>query len=279
MTFGLYFGLLFITLSGPVLASFFTATTQRTANLTKANGHRSECDHCGHSLRWFELIPIVSFLLVRGKCRYCGKPISIKLFMTEVVGLFMYAALALAFWHMVSDQGGINLAVILATAIGYVFLSTLAYLAIYDLFTYSLPTNVTVLLLGEALIANGAILVVRLLSPGSFSSIHLGNLDNLALGIVGYALFYVIIKVSKQKAMGVGDMYLACACGLMLGWPLSISWFYVMLFSATGVGLLLALMKKRMKNLLLPLVPFMTFGYVVASVWGDRLFQLLFPRI
>jgi leader peptidase (prepilin peptidase)/N-methyltransferase len=279
MSLGLYFGILFITLSGPVLASFFGASVMRSANLTKAKGERSMCDHCGHRLQWFELIPIFSFIVLRGKCRYCGKPIGRKLWLTEVFGLVLYGLLALSFWSFVSMQEAVNLEAVVGIIISYVFLSTLFYLAIYDLLTYSLPTNITLLLIAEAVVANGAVLISRLFSPGLFPDLHLGYIDNLLLGLVGYVLFWVIIKLTKQKAMGLGDMYLACACGLILGWPNSASWFYVMLFSATAAGLTMALLKSKVKNLLLPLVPFMTFGFVAAILWGDKIFQFLFPRI
>lgn len=277
MNFIISFITIFTLLSGPVLASFLTALTMRQAKLTKASEPRSQCDHCGHRLTWFEMIPVFSFLWQRGKCRYCGHKINWKIWLMEVLGLMIYALLAWFFWSSFQTQPFSLESSVLVLGM-YAFVTTLFYLSIFDLLTYSLPARATTLLLAEGLLVNCIVLVTRLLDPSAFMGVQLGNLDNLLLGVVGYFFFFIIIKFTKQKAMGVGDMYIACACGLMLGWPLAISWFYMMLFSATAFGLILAARRKKLHNLLLPLVPFMLFGYVIAITWGADIFRILFPR-
>lgn len=262
-----------VAITGPVWASFFCAKVMREAGITAVNDTRSACDNCGHTLGVFDLIPIISFVALRGKCRYCSTRISWKIFAVELLGLVLFSLLAIG-----SVQFGVKnpaLANLIYLVSGYIILCCLLYLSIYDAFTYSIPTQGVQLTLGVTLLINGLMLIGKLTGVINFE-ISWGNLDNLLAGL-GFGLFFqAIIILTKQKGMGIGDVFVAVIIGLSLGWPQVISAFYVLIISAAFVGIIISGYRKKFRGSVLPLVPFMSFGFVVAYIWGLPIFNFLF---
>jgi prepilin signal peptidase PulO-like enzyme (type II secretory pathway) len=263
---------------GPLLASFFTASIMRETDLTKAEGERSQCDHCGKQLPWYELIPIFSFILLRGKCSKCKQPIDIRIFLAELTGLVFFVLLGVFFATTIT-KNAINLEVLTALVIQFVAATLILYLAIYDLLTFTIPARGANLFVLFAVVVNVIILAVRLFFPNQLTFLGYGEVDNLVSGLIAGAFVWGLILVTKQKGIGSGDLYLAVVIGLMLGWPGIISAFYVMILMATAVGLVYAYQKKRFKGLLVPLVPFIGLGYLAAVVWGQAIFGFLFLQI
>lgn len=263
---------------GPVLASFIGAQVMRGSEITKANGKRSACDHCGYTLAPFDLIPVFSFLLNRGKCRKCGKAIDVRIWMIEILGLGLFSILGLGIYNLSLSYPN-NVADILVYAVfGFVVSVLLLALSIHDIFTFSIPLRFTQISAGIVILANILVIVTRLLDPLALPHVHLGYVHNLLAGL-GYAFFFqVIIWLTKQKGMGSGDVFIGLIIGLALGWPATVTAFYAMVFSASLVGIIYAGWKRSYKGTIVPLVPFLSFGFVVAYVWGYNIFSFLFFR-
>jgi len=268
---------------GPALGSFFAALVVRENGIFRSKyGARSECDQCGYTLAWYDLVPLFSFLILRGKCRKCGKQIAWNIFWAEVLGLLFYAILAVGLGKMLENGVALRDVLVILLAHGSV-LTLLFYLAIHDIFTMSVPARVTQI---AALFAVGVNLVILLTRLDMFSpivptltNVNLGYPDNLLLGIVAGGLIYAIIYLTKSKGMGQGDIFIAVIIGLMLGWPNAVSAFYIMIFSGALVGILVALKQKKFHGLQIPLVPFMVLGYVIALGFGWQIFHFLFITI
>lgn len=265
-----------IALLGPALGSFFSVIVMREEGLTKVKAPKSECDHCGTRLKWYQLIPIVSFVVQRGKCTHCHKNIDARMWLAEVLGLAYYVLLALAVRNMLLwDYGNITIA--LTTVAYFAALTMLFYLSVFDLFTYTIPVRFTKIATFIVVGINALFLIIKMTSANSsFQLIGLGGLDNLILGVIFAAFIYLIIVLTKQRGMGEGDVYIALLMGLMLGWPETVTAFYVMVISATLAGLVMTAVTKKFKGLKVPLVPFMTLGFAAALVWGNLIFNLLF---
>ncbi len=268
--------LVFTVFLGPALGSFFgLQVVRRTGIFRHDYGANSECDKCGHKLAWYDLVPLVSFITLRGKCRYCAKPISHKLFFCELLGLILYATFAGGLYYSLATDG-IPRDVFVSLVIHGSILTILLYFCVWDMLTMSVPAVETQLAAVYLVIVNVVFLIVRLINPSLLVQIQLGSLGNLLLGVLSGLFMYVIIRLTKSKGMGLGDLLIAVMIGLALGWPQTVSAFYVMIFTGSIFGLALAAVKHKFHGLQIPLVPFMTFGYIVALVFGTQIFHFLF---
>lgn len=261
------------------LASYMDTLVMRENGVTSNSQPRSACDHCGRQLRWFELLPLVSFILQRGKCRSCQSPIDPRIFFSELMGLvtgIIFATRTLQIL-VAETTPGIKMLVISIEAAVFI---VLLYLAIYDLFTYSMPTW-TLTVLGFIAVGINVLWLVMLQysawDPVAFATY--GSVANLVVGIVSGLSFGLIILLTKEKGLGMGDLYLAVFLGLLLGWPAIISALYVMLGSAITVGLIYCYRLKRFRGVILPLVPFIALGFMCAITFGHQIFGILFPFI
>jgi len=203
---------------------------------------RSFCPHCKHTLNWQDLIPILSFVFLRGRCRYCQKKISIQYPLLE---LFTGMIFVLVLWHF-----GLGFGLIF----GFFISSLLIIIFVYDLKHYIIPDSIVFTAIIIAAIFNFKLL--------NFAS---------ALGAAGF--FLIIVLVSRGKWMGVGDIKLAFLMGLMLGFP----GILVALFLAFSVGAIIGtgLMifgKKTIKSEV-PFGPFLVGGTFIALFWGEAIAQ------
>lgn len=259
---------------GSVFASFFAAQIMRSNDITKVRDLRSACDHCGTSLLWFELVPVVSYILQRGKCRKCGHSIDRRIWIAELLGLVLSMILGIGLGNGLAARQGVEqlIWVLFPILLGIVFL----YCSIYDIFTYTIPDVGLKIGLVITMLANILVWALRQFQVTQLPNLDLGNLANIFAALIYAGFFYLIIKLSKQKGMGIGDVYLVAIVGLALGAKASIISFYGTIFSASIVGLWWAWLKGKLKGEIIPLVPFIAFGFVIAYSAGDSLFRLIF---
>lgn len=237
---------------GACLASFADAVAQRTvAGVSWWGMERSRCDSCGKELSAVSLIPVVSFLIQRGRCRDCGEPIPRRHIVTEAVGAVVGGALAarlgLTFEFAVS-----------MTAAFFLMLNALTDYEsgyIYDMFSLSMA-------------AVG--LLTRL--PLGASSIA----DGLLGAACGFGLFAAVMILSRG-GMGLGDAFFAGGMGAFLGWQLELLAVYVGLM-AGGVGAVVLLIMKKVKfgrGDKIPLAPYLAVGGIVALSFGSDILRYI----
>lgn len=213
---------------------------------------RSACPHCNHTISAWENIPIVSYLLLRGKCKGCGAAISPRYPIIEAISglLCAYAA-----WHF-----GFGL-----TAAGALLLiwALLALTAI-DFDTQLLPDDITLPLLWAGLLFN---------LFGVFTS-----LPSAVLGaVIGYlalwSVYWLFKLITGKEGMGYGDFKLLAALGAWLGWQMLP--LIIILSSLVGavVGLTLIVALKHGRNIPIPFGPYLAGGGLIALFWGQTLTQ------
>jgi len=213
---------------------------------------RSACPHCNHAISAWENIPIVSYLLLRGKCKGCGAAISPRYPIIEAISgiLCAYAA-----WHF-----GFGL-----TAAGALLLiwALLALTAI-DVDTQLLPDDITLPLLWAGLLLN---------LFGVFT-----NLPSAVLGaVIGYLALWSVYWLFKfttgKEGMGYGDFKLLAALGAWLGWQMLP--LIILLSSLVGavVGITLIVALKHGRNIPIPFGPYLAGGGLIALFWGQTLTQ------
>ena len=200
---------------GAVLGSAANALIDRLPRGESWAAGRSKCDKCKHVLAWYDLIPLLSYLVLRGKCRYCGQKISWRNFFVELI-------MSVGF---VTVYQGLGVSVQSVSVMGIMWVTTI--IAIMDWETK---------LVSEVMVGLWAALVVvsRLSNLGDLS--YLGG---MAMGVV---IIGGIWAISRGKAMGFGDVEIAAVMGYGLGWPKIAAGLWV---AALAEGVWLPMRRKR----------------------------------
>jgi len=254
---------LFIFLFGLAIGSFLNCLIYR---LEKKKGFlkgRSFCPHCKHTLSWQDLIPVFSFLILKGKCRYCGKKISIQYPLVELATGILFVSLYL----LLNSQ---NLLVtrypLLITSFWLLITSFLIVIFVYDFKHYLIPDKI---IYPAIIIA----LIYRLIGIYYLPTSIYGYLFS---AFAGAGFFLVIVLLSRGKWMGIGDIKLAFLIGLLLGHPNTLlALFLAFLIGAIiGVGLI-GLKKKTIKSEL-PFGPFLVIGTYLALFFGEKIINWYF---
>lgn len=250
-----------LVLLGLCFGSFVNALVWRIHKKRNFVSERSECTHCHHVLAWNDLIPVVSWAMLRGKCRYCHKKIDdspIVEILTAVAFVVSYLA-----WPYGFETSGTVL-----FGMWLVALVLLVALAVYDMRWYLLPDAMVFPLI----VVGMAIGVTRFVSvEGS----ELGQaLLNMVLGVgVISGLYFALYEYSSGKWVGFGDVKLGIFIGVILGWQGAL----FALFLANFIGLLyvlpLLLLKKVHTSSKIPFGPFLIVASFVTFLWGQQLIE------
>ncbi len=263
-------------LLGAALGSFYAAQIMRGEKFTKASGPFSVDDTTGERLKWFELIPIFSFIMLRGRSRYTKERLDPRMFISEILGFTSFLLLAVGSFIRISEYSGSLVEFILNYLVYFVVLCVFFYLAVYDLYTFSIPARETLYLTLGVVAFNLFIGLAKFLFPEFAPDTAFGTADNLLAGLIGGLVILFLILITRQKGMGQGDVYIAVIMGVMLGGLRGIASFYVTILLATAVGLILMLINGKLKGLIVPLVPFMLLGFATAIGLGESIVGLLF---
>jgi prepilin signal peptidase PulO-like enzyme (type II secretory pathway) len=240
---------LFVFIFGLIVGSFLNCVIYRLETGESFLKGRSYCPHCKHVLSWKDLIPIFSFLILKGKCRYCKKKIS---FQYPLVEFFTGILFVLA----IPIYGG-------RTSIDLIFYWVLTCFLIiiffYDLKHYLIPDK----------IIYPAIAIAFLNQILTSNIQHLTS--NLTLGILPSLFFLAIILISHETWMGLGDFKLSILMGLILGWPKILVSLFFAFFSGAIVGLILIFLKRKTMKSQIPFAPFLVSGTFFAVFLGDKI--------
>ena len=217
------------------------------------------------------------------------KPWLEKQYVDKYLRIYYYLSFALTFaWatilvlgiNKLVDLFSINFSISLLYALVLlVFICFLLYLSIFDIISFSIPEVISKRMLLFALFANVIFLVLKLLLNNTeyayiFGLIDLGSLSNLVGGIVGGGVIWLIVKISKEQAMGAGDIDILAAIGLMLGVPSLFYSFLYTLFSAALISIIYVVVIRKFKGVLIPFVPFLASGFILCFLLSDSIFTL-----
>lgn len=234
-------------------------STAKVEDLSITRG-RSMCPACRHQLSVVDLLPVLSWLWLMGKCRYCHKAISVQYPIVEVLVSLLFAA-AYIWWPYQLGTFGAWLQ--FASFLPLIVLGVA--LALYDLKWMMLPNRLVYFFCGAAILW----LLVTVYSIGGSQP-----LVNSLLGALSYGgLFYVIYQVSGGKWIGGGDVRLGFVLGIILGWQKSIIGLTIAAYLATAVVLLIILMGKYHKKMHIPFGPFLLMGMFLAVLWGQQIIE------
>ncbi|MEN7343160.1 MAG: A24 family peptidase [Pseudomonadota bacterium] len=226
---------------------------KETFNLSKP---RSACPHCGHQIRWYENIPVISWLFLRGKCSNCQARISIRYPLVELSTALLSLLVALRF--------GIGY----ETLVGVGLTWTLVALSGIDIDTQLLPDNITLPLVWAGL-------VVSLFPQPDATTLFVDPRTAIIGAIAGYLSLWSVFQLFKivtgKEGMGYGDFKLLAALGAFLGWqklPL-----IVMLSAVVGAvyGVAMIALSKQKQGQPMPFGPWLAAAGFIAMLYGDDL--------
>jgi leader peptidase (prepilin peptidase)/N-methyltransferase len=228
-------------LFGLLVGSFLNVVIHRVPRRESVVWPASHCPHCGEPIRPKDNIPLISYLLLRGRCRNCKEPISVRYPAVEATTGLLFGAAAYEF--------GVSLALLSAL----VFISALISLAVIDLEHGLLPNAIV----GPAALA-GLVLSI-LANPAGWWTFPLSAIA-VAGALLGLALIY-------PSGMGMGDVKMGGMLGAFLGPYAALAVFLGAVLGAVTGGLLMAAGKMRRRSAL-PFGLFMALGALSASLWG-----------
>ncbi len=263
-----WFVLIAIFVFGLIAGSFVNCAIWRFGAGESALKGRSYCPKCKHQLSWFDLAPVFSFLILRGKCRYCQKPISWQYPAVELAmgGLFCAAALTV---YPAIFGGRISPFLFLELAAYWLFLAAMVMIFVADWRWYLIPDGALIAGFFAALILLGARMAKDWFL---FGQIDIGvAIDPLIGAAFAGALFLAIFLASRGKWMGFGDVKLVFLMGFFLGFaPVLAALFLANLFGAImGIGLICA--KKKKMSSQIPFGPFLVFGALAAIFFSSAM--------
>jgi leader peptidase (prepilin peptidase)/N-methyltransferase len=218
---------------------------------------RSHCPHCNHRLRFWENIPLFSYIFLKGACSQCKSPISLRYFLIELSTAILSGITA---WHF-----GLTLQGFAALLFIYILIA----LTFIDLDVQLLPDNLTLSLLWLGLLVN-------LKNVFSFSS---SAIIGAAVGYLSLWLVYWIFKLTTGKeGMGYGDFKLLAALGAWFGWQALPSLILISAVAGTLVGVTLILFYKHKRDIPIPFGPYLALAGLTMLFFKNNLTPLLlFP--
>lgn len=228
-------------LYGIVIGSFLNVCIYRIPLGESIAKERSHCMSCGYQLRWYDLIPLFSWLMLKGRCRKCGASISPQYPIIEAANGILYL--------LIFAVNGWNLTSVLYCLMA----SALLALSVIDFRTFEIPFgfNVFLTVLG----------LIRLFLDRT-------NWVEYVIGFFAVsAILEILLLVSKGRAIGGGDVKLMASCGLLLGWKLI--WVAFLLGCILGSVLHIIRMKVSGADKVLAMGPYLSAGVLIAALWGN----------
>lgn len=287
-----------------VLGSFTKVLADRSLG-KKSFWGRSYCSSCKAGLKWYDLFPVFSYLILQGKCRYCQKKIGMEYVMVEAV---MGILIGLLFWQSFQNlQFTIyNPSISLGTGFKFLififelvfkifFIIILATLFLTDLKKMFIPDRIVlpaivigiISLLGITLYKIGYLYYYLSLSPigkkllppySQYFQRHAlitaeSFLWSLLMGFLIGGFFLSLIIITRGKGMGGGDVKLGAFIGIMLGFPQAL--FALVLSFTTGAifSIALIILGKKHFGQTIPFGPFLVLGSLIMLYWGNRIME------
>ena len=237
---------------GLSVGSFLCVCIDRLPNDRSIVNPPSHCEACGHKLGFLDLIPVVSYLVLRGRCRYCKAKIPANVIMVELFTALLFTL----FWYYYGISRELAFALIYGGFFVVIFFIDLKHYLVLNKVVY--PAIVIALIVAAST---------------QFHDIKIPLLG----GLVGSGLLFMVAVISRG-GMGMGDVKLALFIGIIVGlWHAFVFLLVsVIIGGVFAAGLLFAKKKGRKESI--PFAPFLILGGVVTMLYGDRILDFLIGR-
>lgn len=246
---------------GLMIGSFLNVVILRLDEAETIINGRSHCPKCKTNLAWYDLVPVISYILLQGKCRYCKKPIS---WQYPIVELATAIFLVLTF-RLASVQAMTTDWQIAWMAFYTIIIAALVVIFFYDLYHYVIPDEIV----WPAIILVSVFRLAAVYIGGN--DIGIGMEMILLGGLVGAGVPAALALPSRGTWMGYGDIKLGALIGLLLGYPLILFGLFGAFVIGGVIGIVLLLEHKKKLTSMIPFGPFMVSGTLIAIFWGNAI--------
>lgn len=224
--------------------------TPSTATVLSLARPRSRCPSCGRQITALENIPLLSYLLLRGKCSNCSAPISLRYPIVEAVTALLSAYAA---WHFGPT---------LQTVGALLLIWALIALTVIDFDTQLLPDSITLPLLWFGLAFNLA---------GAYIDLHSAVIGAMVGYLTLWSVFWLFKLATGKEGMGYGDFKLLAALGAWLGWQMLPVIILLSSVVGAGIGIALIVTARQGRNTPIPFGPYLAIAGLIALFWGPHL--------
>ncbi|MFH0840340.1 MAG: prepilin peptidase [Candidatus Omnitrophota bacterium] len=251
---------IFIFMMGSVVGSFLNVCIHRLPRSESIVYPPSHCVNCNNRLRWYDNIPFLSYIFLRGRCRFCARTISPRYFIVELATAFLFLAFFISF--------GLSAKFILMAALA----SMLVAATFIDFDFQIIPDSITVSGMIAGIIA--AYIFPSLLGEVSRQKALIDSLLGVLAGGGSIYLIGVLGTIAfKKDAMGGGDVKLMAMIGAFLGWKMALLVFFIAPFFGAFVGIIL---KTKYKIETIPYGPYISLAAIIVIFWGNKILNCLF---
>lgn len=230
---------------GSTMGSFYHVIATRLSKGKSIITPASHCEKCNHQLKWYELIPIISYIIQGGKCRHCKEKLPLSYLLMEICTGILFAVC----YHVFGFTLELISSIIFVSSLIIIIISDIEYMIILD----------------EVLIfAIFGIIIIDIVDVGLYET----SLRVLA-GLGSFATMYLVKKIGdimfKQESLGGGDIKLMFLIGLVIGYPMAICNIFFATFIAFPIALFLLIFKK---DNIIPFGPFLSMSGIILYIWG-----------
>jgi len=248
---------------GASIGSFLNVLIDRLPKDESING-RSHCDYCKKKIAWFDMFPVLSFFILGGRTRCCHKKLSWQYPIVEIITGLLFVLIS-NFEFLISKQISIFQQPI-ANFIYFGLISCLIVIFVTD-FKYHLISDYVLLAL--------FIFSVFYHLTTIYNHLQLFLTVFIPSGLIVAFLIWLIYFISKEKAMGLGDVYLSAIIGFLLGWQAGFLALYIGFVTGATFGLLLIILKNKKLKSKIAFGPFLVIGTIVMLFWGEKIVEMI----
>jgi len=245
--------LLIFFILGLIFGSFINVVVYRL-NLAESMLGRSYCPHCKSKIRWYDNIPLLSFIILKFQCRDCKQKISWQYPLTEFFTGLVFALVGYTYF-ISSDTS--------------TWLPTFYYLGIMSFFTAILVYDFLFMEIPDIVLWPAVIWAIAFnlffdLNKANFGGDMLNSslFSGILAASLAFAFFFILSAISQEKWMGMGDAYLVILLGLVLGWPQILLGLLLAFSLGAAVGMTMVLLEKKKLKSQIPFAPFLVIGAI-----------------
>ncbi|MBU3104716.1 prepilin peptidase [Clostridium gasigenes] len=247
--------ILFVLLIGLIIGSFLNVCIYRIAREESISYPPSHCTRCGYELKWKDLVPVISYLFIKGKCRMCKEKISIRYPIVELVNGIIYCMLFLKF--------GITIVFIKYCVLA----SILIVIGMIDYDTKFVYRSTTIF----ALVTGFVFVIITWVMHKN------GVVDSLIGALIGFGIIFLIVILTR--GMGEGDIEIATVCGLFLGVKgIGITLFLSVLIGGI-TGVIILCLKNKTGKSEMAFGPCLAIGSIITMMWGSAIFDIYIKAV
>lgn len=226
---------------------------------------RSFCESCGHFIKWFDNIPVLSYLVLKGHCRECKKKLSWSYFAVEILTglLFIFAG-----YIAVNSQYFINWSPFIALPFSIFIISVFWLIFLFDVKYGIIPDELVILTLALAILRYVVLFFIEALT---FNLLLKEGIAAMLVLLIFLALREIPYLLLKKKGIGWGDIKLAAPLVLLLGLPELLIGFFCAFIIGGIWGIILLLIKQTKLGNTIPFGPFLVMGSLIAIAWGQQI--------